>query len=95
MEDIVVLLDLVDQFSKWSGIHLNVKKCKITTFIHDLQAIPRKMDRDDALRAKLAHVNLAERPTDSLTQDEPLPGGYLGTSHTASLCPMLCIGHNS
>jgi len=83
----IVLLDLVDQFSRWSGIHLNAKKCKIAAFIHDLQAIPRKRDRDDASRARLAHVNLAGRPIGSVTQDDPLPGGYLGTSFIVSLCP--------
>jgi hypothetical protein len=87
VEDIIVLLDLFDQFSKWSTIHLNVKKRKIAAFIHDLQAILRKHDKDDALRAKLAHVNPAGRLIGSLNQDEPLLGGYIGTSLTASLCP--------
>ncbi len=87
VEDMIVLLDLVDQFSKWSGIILNVNKCKITACISVLQAIPRKRDRGDAMRARLAHVNMAGRPIDSLTQDEPLLGGYLGTSLIASLCP--------
>ena len=82
-----VLLDLVDQIRKWFGIHLNVSKCKLTACIHDLQAIPRKRDRDDALRARLAHINIAGRPIGYLTQDEPLPGGYSNTSLTASLCP--------
>jgi hypothetical protein len=35
-EDIIVLLDLVNQFNTWLSIHLNVKKCKITEHIHDL-----------------------------------------------------------
>ena len=83
----IVLLDLVDQLSKWPIIHLNIDKCKVTSFIHDLQAIPRKRDRYDALRARLAHVKMAGRPIGSLTQDESLPGGYLGTSLAASLCP--------
>jgi hypothetical protein len=83
----IVLLDLVDRFGKWSGIHLNANKCKITAFVHDLQAIPHKWDRDDALRARLAHVNLVVRPIGSLTNDELLSKGYLGTSLTASLCP--------
>ena len=87
VEDMIVLLDLVDQFSKWSGIHLNVIKCKINAFIHDLQAISRKQDKDDALRARLAHVNMAGRPIGSLTLDELLPGGYIGTFLTASLFP--------
>jgi hypothetical protein len=77
----------VDQFSRWSGIRLNANKCKIIAFIHDLQSIPRRRGRDDALRARLAHVSLAGHPIGSLTQDESLPGGYLGTSLTASLCP--------
>ena len=68
-------------------IHLNISKCKITAFIHDLQAIRRKRGKDDALRVMFAHVNMAGRSICSLTQDEPLPGGYLGTSLTASLCP--------
>ncbi len=71
----------------WSGIHLNVNKCKITAFIHELQAIPRKRNKEDALRARLAHANLAGRPIGSLTQDAPLASGYLGTSFTASLYP--------
>jgi hypothetical protein len=56
VEDMIVLLDLVDQFNTWSCIHLNVKKCKITAFIHELQATPRKRDKDVALRARLAHA---------------------------------------
>jgi hypothetical protein len=87
VEDMFVLLDLVDQFSKWYGIHLYVGKCKIVAFIHELQAIPRKRDRDYAFRDRLAHVNMAGHPIGPLTQDEPLPGGYLDTSLTASLCP--------
>ncbi len=70
----IALLDLVNQSSEWSGIRLNANKCKITAFLQDLQTIPRKRDRDDALRARLAHVTLGGRPIGSLTQDEPLPG---------------------
>ena len=62
-------------------------KCKVTAYIHELQKLRRKRDRDDALRARLAHITLDGRPIGSLTQDEPLPGGYLGTSLTASLSP--------
>ena len=87
VEDMISLLDLDDQFSKWSGIRLNVNKFKVTVFINDIQTISRKRDRDDALKARLAHVNLAGRHIGSLTQDEPLPGGYLGISLTASFCP--------
>ncbi len=86
-EDMISLLEMVNQCSEWPGIRLNANKCKITVFLQNLQAIPRKRDRDDALRARLAHVTLGGRPIGSLTQDEPLHGGYLGTSITASLCP--------
>ena len=82
-----IILDLVDQFSKCSGIHFNVNKCKITAFIQELTSTPRKIDRDAALRARLAHVNLTSRPIGSLNHDEPLSRGHLGTSLTASLCP--------
>jgi hypothetical protein len=83
--DMISMLDIVQQFSVLSGIHLNVDKCKITAYIHGLQAIPCKRDRDDALRTRLAHVKLSGHTIGSLTQDEPLPGGYLGTSLMASL----------
>ncbi len=83
----ISLLDIIQQFNTWSGIHLNAAKCKITAYIHELQAIPRKRERDEAIRSRLAHVKLAGRPIGALTQDEPLPGGYLGTSLTASLSP--------
>jgi hypothetical protein len=85
--DMRALLSIVQQFSDWSGIHLNVGKCKVTAYIHSLQTIPRKRERDDALRARLAHITLSGKPIGCLTQDEPLPGGCLGTSLTASLSP--------
>jgi hypothetical protein len=34
VEDMTALLDIIQQFSTWSGIHLNTAKCKITTYIH-------------------------------------------------------------
>ncbi len=37
--------------------------------------------------SRIAHVTLAGRPIGALTQNEPIPGGYLGTSLTASLSP--------
>ena len=83
----IVLLYMADQFSKCSGIHLNANTCKINVFIHALQAILRKRDKDDALRARLANVSLTGCPIGSLADDEPLSGGYLDTSFTASLCP--------
>ena len=87
VKDMISLLDIVQQFSSWCCIHLNVAKCKITAYIQELQSIPQRRDGDDALRARLAHVTLAGHPIGALTQDEHLPGGYMGTSLTASLSP--------
>ena len=87
VEDMISLVDIIRQFSTWAGIHLNAAKCKIAAYIHELQSIPRKRDRDVALRSRLAHITLAGSSIGALTQDEPLPGGYLGTSLTASLSP--------
>jgi hypothetical protein len=85
VDEMISLLAIVLKFSDWSGIHLNVGKYKVTAYIHELQSTPSKGARDEALRARLAHITLSGRPIGSLTQDEPLPGGYLGTSLTASL----------
>jgi len=87
VEDMISLLDIIHQFSTWSCIHLNAAKCKITAYIHELQYISRKRDRDVALRSRLVHVTLAGRPIGALTQDEPLPGGYLSMPLTSSLSP--------
>jgi hypothetical protein len=87
VDDMISLLAIVQKFSEWSGIHLNVGKCKATVYIHELQSISRKGARDEALRSRLAHITLSGRPIGSLNQDEPLPGGYLGTSLTAFLSP--------
>jgi hypothetical protein len=38
IEEMVALLDTVEQFSEWSGIRLNVGKCKITAYIQSLQS---------------------------------------------------------
>jgi hypothetical protein len=66
VDDMISLLAIVQEFSDWSGIHLNVGKCKITAYIHELQSTPRKGARDDALRTRLAHITLAGRPIGSL-----------------------------
>ncbi len=87
IKDTVALLNIVEQFSDWSGIRLNVGKFKITAYIQGLQSFRKKTDKDDALKARLAHITLGEQRIGVLTQDEPLPGGYLGTALTASLCP--------
>ncbi len=62
-------------------------KCKVTTYMFSLQSMSIKRERDDALRARLAHITLSGKPIGSLTHDESLPGGYLGTPLTASLSP--------
>ena len=67
VEDMITLLDVIQQFIKWSCIHLNVNKCKINAYIYELQAIPNKRDRDVALRSRLAHVTLARHPFGALT----------------------------
>jgi hypothetical protein len=79
VDDMITLLDIVEQFSDWSGIRLNVGKCKITAYIQGLQSIRKKKDRDDALKARLAHVTIGDQRIRALSQDELLPGGYLGT----------------
>ena len=46
VEDMISLLDIIQQFSTWSDIHLKAAKCEITTYIHELQAIsPKKGPR--------------------------------------------------
>jgi hypothetical protein len=85
VEDIISLMDIVQQSNSRSDIHLNIAKCKITAYIHALQIIPCKRDWDGALRARLAHVTLSDLTIGSLTHDESFPGGYLGTTLTASL----------
>jgi hypothetical protein len=52
-----------------------------------LQSIKTKKDHDTALQTRLAHVRICDTPIPVLSQDDPLPGGYLGTVLTASLCP--------
>ena len=55
--------------------------------MQNLQSFRKKTDRDDALKARLVHIALGGQRIEVLTQDEPLPGGNLGTALTASLCP--------
>ena len=42
IEDMVTLLNIVEQFSDWSGIRLNVGKCKIAAYIQSLQCFRKK-----------------------------------------------------
>ncbi len=85
VEDMISLLDIVQQCSTWSDIHLNASKYKVTAYIHELHAMSNKIDIDEALRSRLAHFKLVGRLIGVLTHGEPLPGGYLGTSLMASL----------
>ena len=85
--DLKIQLDTVNTFSEWSGIRLNISKCRLTGYIHALQLIKRKPARDAALQARLANVRVGSTPIPIISQDDPLPGGYLGTALTASLCP--------
>ncbi len=85
IEDMVALLDIMEQFSDGSGIRLNVGKCKMIAYSQGLQSFRKISDRNDALRARLAHITLGVQHIGVLKQDEPLPGGYLGTALTASL----------
>ena len=54
----IALLTIVEQFSELSGIRLNVGKCEITAYIQSLQSLLEKTDKDDALKARLAHITL-------------------------------------
>ncbi len=65
---------------------MDIPKCRLTGYIHKLQTIKSKKDRDMALETRLAHVRINDTPIPVLSQDELLPGGYLGTA-LASLCP--------
>jgi len=71
--DMSTLLNIVEQFSTWSGIRLNVGKCKITSYLQSLQSIRKKSDRDDARKARLAHVSIGGHRIGVLSQDEPHP----------------------
>ena len=87
IDDMITMLDIVEQFSDWSGIRLHVGKYKITTYIQGLQPIRKKTDRDDALRARLSHVSPEGHRIGVLSQDESLRGGYLSTSLVVSKRP--------
>ena len=66
---------------------LNIPKYRLTGYLHKLQDIKTKKDRDTALQTRLAHARIGVIPIPVLSQDDPLPGGYLGTALTTSLCP--------
>ncbi len=80
LEDMITLLNIVELLSNWSGIRLNVGRCKITAYLQGLQSTRKKKDRNDALRARLARVSLGEKIKKSLTRwhvkDIGSAGGY-------------------
>ena len=76
VEDMISLLDIIQHFSMWSSIHLNVAECKITTYIHALQSIPPKKDRDVALRICLSSRH-AGRPPRTRPHPERTPPGQI------------------
>ncbi len=77
--DLNTQLEAVSTFSEWSGIRINIPKCRLTGYIHTLQQIKRKSDRDEALQARLAHVRLGTTSIPNISQDDSLPGGYYAT----------------
>jgi hypothetical protein len=83
--DLNTQLEIVNTFSEWSDIILNISKCRLTGYIYELQSLKRKKDHDSALQARLANIRVGHTPISIISQDDPLPEGYLGTALTASL----------
>jgi hypothetical protein len=83
--DLNTQLEIVNTFSEWSGIALNISKYRLTCYIFELQFLKRKKDRDSALQARLANIRVSHTSISIISQDDPLPGSYLGTALTASL----------
>ena len=42
IENMISLMDIAQEFSSWSGIRLNIAKCKITAYIRALQNTPHR-----------------------------------------------------
>ena len=80
-------LDIVNTFSEWLGIRLNISECRLTSYIYELQSLKRKKDRDSALQARLANIRVGHTLISIISQDDPLLGVYLGAALTASLSP--------
>jgi len=79
--------EVVNTISEWSGMRLSISKCRLTDNIYELQALKRKKYRDCALQTRLANIRVGRTPISIISQDDPLPRGYLGTALTASLSP--------
>ncbi len=58
----------------------------MTAYIQALQSIRNQTRREDALHARLAQISIGGHQTGSLSENDPLPRGYLGKALTASLC---------
>jgi hypothetical protein len=80
-------LQIVEFYSKWSAICLNIPKCRLAGYLHKLQDIKTKETATRHYKTRLAHVRIGGIPIPIISQDDPLPGGYLGTTLTTSLCP--------
>ena len=85
--DLNAQLEVVNTFSEWLIITLNISKCRLTGYIYELQSLKRKKDRVATLQARLANYRVGHTPISIISQDDPLPEGYLGTALAASLCP--------
>ena len=85
--DINTQVEVVNTLNEWSDIRINIPKCRLTSYTKNLQSLKRKKDRDSALQARLANIRVGHTPISITFQDGSLPGGYLGTTFTASLCP--------
>jgi len=74
IEEMIALLNIVEQFSEWSGIHLNVGKCKITAYIQSLQSLRIKRKGTTPTKPGWPTSPWGGQRIGVLTQDEPLPG---------------------
>jgi hypothetical protein len=68
--DLNTQLEIVNTFSEWSGIGLDIYKCRLTGYIYELQSLKRKKDRDSALQARLANIRVG--PANNITR-RPAP----------------------
>ena len=80
-------IKVVNLFSEWSGTQINIPKHRIVGYIHALQLIKQKTQRDETLQSRLANVRVGNTLLSIISQDDTFSRGYLGTVLTASLCP--------
>ena len=77
-------LDKIELFGHWSHIKVSPSKSRTTAWIPDIQHL-KQADRDMNLKDALAHLKINNTRIPAITQDEALPGGYLGCQLTPSL----------